>query len=83
VNEPTVSALFFIFLSVCLGFIVGWVCAEQVTRRVNAEAQVEDLFERLEQASIQERQLKEINTVLKEAHQHILAVSKSLENHPR
>ena len=70
-------------LSACLGFIVGWVCAEQVTRRVNAEVQVEDLLERLEQARARERQLKEIHTVLNDAYLHILAVSKSLENQAR
>jgi hypothetical protein len=81
-SETTASALFYMFLSACLGFVIGWLCGEQVAHRVNAKAQLEDLFERLEQASTQAQQLKEIRAMVNDAHKQILAVSKGLENHP-
>ena len=82
-SEATVLALFYMFLSACLGFVVGWVCGEQLAHRRNAEAQVEDLLERLECVSTHMQQLKEISTVLNDVHKHILTVSKGIENPPR
>jgi hypothetical protein len=74
-------------LSVGLGLMLGWVCGDEVRRRKNAEARVEDLHLHLEQAASQvptpERQLREIRKVLNDAHKHILAVSKALKKPAR
>jgi hypothetical protein len=81
-SDTCMTVLFGMFMALCLGFMVGWVCGEEVYRRRNAEAMVEDLSERLEQASseapTQHRQLKEMRGVLNDVHKHILAVSKAL-----
>ena len=83
VSDNDMYVLLYMLLAGALGFMIGGVYGEQVARRENAAAQVEDLFERLEKASIQVRQLSEIRTVLNDAHKHILAVSKGLKNQPR
>ena len=76
------ATLFFMLLAVALGFMIGWVCGEQVAYRVSAEAMVQELRERLEQASSetsQHRQLNEMRRILNDAHKHITAVSKALK----
>ena len=73
-------------MAVALGFMIGWVCGEQVAYGVSAEAMVQELRERLEQASSdtsQHRQLREMRSILNDAHKHILAVSKDLKDQPR
>ena len=85
-SDTIVSIMFYVFVAVVLGFMIGWLCGEQVARRKNAEATVQELRERLEQASSetsQYRQLGQMRRVLNDAHKHILAVSKGLENRPR
>jgi Tfp pilus assembly protein PilO len=85
-KETDAATLLFMLMAVALGFMIGWACGEQVARRENAEAMVEELRERLEQASSetsQDRQLNEMRRVLNDAHKHILAVSKDLKNQPR
>ena len=81
-TETIMTISFYMFLSACLGFVIGWVCGEQVARRQNAEEMVEDLHQRLEEARSEsltpERQLKEIRGVLNDVHKHILVVSKGL-----
>jgi hypothetical protein len=70
-------------LSVSLGLLAGWFWGDEVRRRKNAEAKVDDLGKRLEKASFKapppEAQLKKIAIVLNDAHKHILAVSKGLQ----
>jgi hypothetical protein len=82
-TDATASGLFFLFLAVCLGFVFGWVCGEQVAFRYSAEDMVEDLRERLEEARAElptkHPQLQEIRGVLNDIHKHILAVSKALQ----
>ena len=85
-SDTTVSILFYVFVAVVLGFLIGWLCGEQVALRKNAEATVQELRERLEQASSQtsqDRQLSQMRRVLNDAHKQILAVSKGLKNQPR
>ena len=78
-NETTV-----VLLSVGLGLMLGWVRGDEVRRRKNAEAKVEDLHLPLEQTASQvptpERQLREIRKVLNDTHKQITAVSKALKN---
>jgi Tfp pilus assembly protein PilO len=79
--------LLWMLIVASLGFMIGWVCGEQVSRRQSAEAMVQDLSERLEQACsetpTQNRQLKEMRSVLNDVHKQILAVSKALKNPAR
>jgi hypothetical protein len=68
-----------------LGLMIGMALGDEVRRRKNAEEQVEDLRDQLKRAPVplQDRQLKEIRSVLNDAHKHILAVTKGLEKQPR
>jgi hypothetical protein len=68
------------------GFIIGWGLGEEISRRRAAEEQVDELRERLAAADpaipSQDRQLKEIRSVLNDVHRLIHAVSKGLEKRP-
>jgi hypothetical protein len=70
-------------LSVSLGLLAGWYWGDEVRRRKNAEAKVDELGKRLEKASFKmpppEAQLKKIAVVLNDAHKHIVTVSKGLQ----
>jgi hypothetical protein len=70
---------------IALGLMIGMALGDDARRRKNAEEQVEDLREQLKRAPVplQERQLREMRSVLNDAHKHILAVSKGLEKQPR
>jgi hypothetical protein len=85
-EDMTVILLWMLIVG-SLGFMIGWVCGEQVSRRQSAEAMVEDLSERLEHACseppAQNRQLKEMRSVLNDVHKQILAVSKALKKPAR
>jgi hypothetical protein len=85
-NGTHAATLLFMLMAVALGFMIGWVCGEQVACRENAEAMVQELRERLELASSEtspNHQLREMRSILNDAHKHILAVSKGLKNQPR
>jgi hypothetical protein len=84
-NGTDATTLLFMLMAVALGFMIGWVCGEQIARRASAEAMVQELRERLEKASSetsQDRQISQMRRVLNDAHRHILAVSKGLKNQP-
>ena len=70
-------------LAAGVGLTLGWACGQQVCRRKNAEAMVVDLRRHVPSAATidkaQDRQLKEMRSVLNDAHKHILAVSKGLQ----
>ena len=70
---------------IALGLMIGMALGDEVRRRKCAEEQVEDLRDQLKHAPVplQERQLREMRSVLNDAHKHILAVSKGLEKQPR
>ena len=74
-----------ILLAAAFGLIIGWAFGELVSQRDCAEEKVEDLRAQLKHAAVpnQERQLREMRSVLNDAHKHILAVSKGLEKQPR
>jgi hypothetical protein len=67
------------------GLMLGMALGEETSRRRCAEDKVEELEDQLEHSRLpaQERQLKEIRSVLNDAHKHIVAVSKGLEKLPR
>ena len=70
-------------LYVGLGLLAGWFWGDEVRRRKNAEAKVDDLGKQLHHASFKtpppEAQLKKIAIVLNDAHKLIHTVSKGLE----
>jgi hypothetical protein len=60
----------------------GWYWADEVRRRKNVEAKVDDLGKQLQKASFKpppEAQLKKMAIVLNDAHKLIHTVSKGLE----
>jgi hypothetical protein len=69
-------------LSVGLGLLAGWFWSDEVRRRKNAEAKVDDLGKRLDKTSFKalppEAQLKKMAAVLNDAHKQITAVTKAL-----
>ena len=84
-TEDTVDILLSMLMFIALGLMIGMALGDEVRRRKCAEDQVEDLRDQLKRAPVplQERQLREIRSVLNDAHKHILAVSKGLEKQPR
>jgi hypothetical protein len=69
-------------LSVGLGLLTGWFWSDEVRRRMNAKAKVDDLGKRLDKTSFKalppEAQLKKMAAVLNDAHKQITAVTKAL-----
>jgi len=84
-SEDTAVTIAWMLIFIALGLMIGMALGDEVRRRKNAEEQVEDLRDQLKRVPVplQERQLKEIRSVLNDAHKHILAVSKGLEKQPR
>ena len=81
-TQNTVWILTYILLAAAFAFMIGWVCGQQVCRRKNAEQQLAELSNNLPRGSgtkAQQRQFKELRSVLNDAHKHILAVSKALK----
>jgi hypothetical protein len=76
--------LLWILIFTASGLMVGWTLGDEVRRRRCAEEKIEDLRVQLKHAPVplQERQLREMRSVLNDAHKHILAVSKGLEKPP-
>ena len=83
-TEDTAYILLWMLIAVSLGFIIGWAFGEELGRRRCAEEKVESLRDQLRHVSLptENRQLKEMRSVLNDAHKHILAVSKGLQNQP-
>jgi hypothetical protein len=85
-EEATAFIPLWALIFACFGFVIGWALGDEVRRRRNAEEKVDELRDRLESAAeavpAQNRQLKEMRSVLNDAHRLIHAVSKSLEKRP-
>ena len=73
----------YILLAAAFAFMIGWVCGQQVCHRKNAEEQLAELSKNLPHAcsgtKAQQRQFKELRSVLNDTHKHIVAVSKALK----
>ncbi|MGC2212643.1 MAG: hypothetical protein WA400_02720 [Silvibacterium sp.] len=84
-SDDTALMLLWALLFAAFGLMVGMELGDEARRRRCAEDKVDELRDQLKHASapIQERQLKEMRSVLNDAHKHILAVSKGLEKQPR
>ena len=81
-KENTVWILTYMLLVAAFAYMIGWVCGEQVCRRKNAEEKVAELYDQLEHTcsgTQEQRQFKELRSVLNDTHKHILAVSKALQ----
>jgi len=84
-SADTAVTIAWMLIFIALGLMIGMALGDEVRRRKNAEEQVEDLRDQLKRAPapLQERQLREMRSILNDAHKHILAVSKGLEKQPR
>jgi Cdc6-like AAA superfamily ATPase len=69
-------------ISVGLGLLAGWFWGDEVRRRKDAEAKVDNLAKQLQKSSFKtlppEAQLKKMAIVLYDAHKKITAVTKAL-----
>jgi hypothetical protein len=69
------------------GLVAGWAIGDMVRRYRQGVEQLDNLRRQLPKpysaVLFQERQLREMRSVLNDAHKHILAVSKGLEKQPR
>jgi uncharacterized membrane-anchored protein YhcB (DUF1043 family) len=84
-NHHTV--LFGTLMAAGIGLVAGWAIGDLVRRYRQGVEQLDTLRRQLPQpysaVLFQQRQLKEMRSVLNDAHKHILAVSKGLEKPPR
>ena len=81
-KENTVWILTYLLLVAAFAYMIGWVSGELVSRCKNAEEKVAELYNQLENTcsgTQQQRQFKELRSVLNDVHKHIVAVSKALK----
>ena len=81
-KENTVWILTYLLLVAAFAYIIGWVSGELVCRCKNAEKKVAELSQQREHScsgTQQQRQFKELRSVLNDVHKHIIAVSKALK----
>src|SRR5262249_23596254 len=85
VTESTGYILLWILIFTVFGCMIGWVSGQMLERSHCAEERVEELRQQLNHASLpnEERQLREIRSILNDVHKHIRAVSKGLEKPAR
>jgi cell division protein FtsB len=48
IEETLIYLLIYMLLAVSFGFVIGWACGDEYRRRVNAEEQVDELSEAVE-----------------------------------
>ena len=86
-TQNTVEILMSMLLAAPFAYMIGWISGEQVSRRKSAEEQLAELSNYLPRiwsgTQAQQRQLKEMRSILNDAHKHIVAVSKGLKNPAR
>ena len=77
--------LFWALIFIAVGLMIGMALGDEIRRRRCADDKVDELRDQLQhtRGPVLERQLKEMRSVLNDAHRHILAVSKGLEKQPR
>jgi hypothetical protein len=81
-KENTAWILTYMLLVAAFAYMIGWVSGELVCRCKNAEEKVAELYEQREHScsgTQQQRQFKELRSVLNDVHKHIVAVSKALK----
>jgi septal ring factor EnvC (AmiA/AmiB activator) len=86
-KDNTVWILLYMLLAAAFAYMVGWISGDQVSRRKSAEQQLAELTSYLPRiwssTSDQQLELKQIRSVLNDAHKQIVAVSKGLKNPAR
>jgi hypothetical protein len=81
-KENTAWILTYMLLVAAFAYMIGWVSGELLSRCKSAEEKVAELYEQLEHScsgTQQQRQFKELRSVLNDVHKHIIAVSKALK----
>ena len=86
-KENTVWILFYMLLAAAFAYMIGWISGEQVSRRKSAEERLAELSDYLpriwSRTRDQQLELKQMRSVLNDAHKQIVAVSKGLKNAAR
>jgi hypothetical protein len=81
-KENTVWILTYMLLVAAFAYVIGWVSGELVCRCKTAEEKLSELSQQREHScsgTEQQRQLKELRSVLNDVHKHIVAVSKAVK----
>ena len=81
-KENTVWILTYMLLVAAFAYVIGWVSGELVCRCKNAEEKLSELSQQREHScsgTEQQRQFKELRSVLNDVHKHIVAVSKAVK----
>jgi hypothetical protein len=81
-KENTPWILTYMLLVAAFAYVIGWVSGEMVSRCKNAEEKVAELSEQLEHScpgTQQQRQFRELRSVLHDLHKRVVAVSKALK----
>ena len=79
-KENTAWILTYMLLVAAFAYMIGWVSGELVCRCKNAEEQVAELYDQLEHTrsgTPQQRQFKELRSVIHDLHKRVVAVSKA------
>jgi hypothetical protein len=86
-TQNTVEILMSMLLAAAFAYMIGWISGEQVSRRKGAEEQLAELSNYLPRiwsgTRAQQLELKQMRSILNDAHKHIGAVSKGLKNPAR
>jgi hypothetical protein len=86
-KDNTVWILLYMLLAAAFAYMIGWISGDQVSRRKSAEQRLAELTSYLpriwSKASDQQHELKQMRSVLNDAHKQIVAVSKGLKNPAR
>jgi len=81
-KENTPWILTYMLLVAAFAYMIGWVSGEQVARCKNAEKKLVELSEQREHScsgTQQQRQFKELRSLLHHLHKRVVAVSKALK----
>jgi len=81
-KENTVWIVTYLLLVAAFAYMIGWVSGELVCRCKNAEEKVAELSQQREHScsgTQQQRQFKELRSVLHDLHKRVVAVSKALK----
>jgi hypothetical protein len=85
-NDHTTAVLFGILLATALDLVAGWAIGDLTRRYRQGVRELDSLRRQLPEpysaVLFQQRQLREIRSVLNDAHRLIHAVSKGLEKRP-
>ena len=85
-KENTPWILTYMLLIAAFAYMIGWVSGELVYRCKNEEEKVAELYDQLAHTGsgtqANERQFRQLRSVLNDVHKHIVAVSKAQKSPP-